>query len=254
MYPILLVRGLGDKDFVFIHSFRHLQKVLRAKGFNVYISKQDALGSIEENGIKLRDEILEIIKKENVPKIHIIAHSKGGLDARYCIDKCGMDKYVLSLTTLSTPHRGSVMASNLLKMPHFLAVMLNLYWNIFFRLIGDEKPNLIVAAKELTPEYLEKFNQNVLNREGVYYQSYAAVPLKKQKSYLSFPHFLMKKFGKKDNDGLVDLESAKWGDFKGTIPAYHHYFVRKRPTKKKDDIINNLYANILKDLEKLENK
>ena len=48
----------------------------------------------------------EIIDK----KIHIIAHSMGGLDSRYMISKLGMADRVLSLTTISTPHHGSPIA------------------------------------------------------------------------------------------------------------------------------------------------
>jgi triacylglycerol lipase len=40
-------------------------------------------------------------------KVNIIAHSQGGLDARYAISKLGYGKHVASLTTMGTPHRGT---------------------------------------------------------------------------------------------------------------------------------------------------
>ena len=48
-------------------------------------------------------------------KVHIIAHSMGGLDSRYLISKLGYGDRVASLTTISTPHRGSNIADVLLK-------------------------------------------------------------------------------------------------------------------------------------------
>ena len=43
-------------------------------------------------------------------RVHIIAHSMGGLDSRYMISRLGMENHVLSLTTIGTPHRGTAFA------------------------------------------------------------------------------------------------------------------------------------------------
>ena len=42
--------------------------------------------------------------------VHLIAHSMGGLDARYMISCLDMADHVLTLTTLGTPHRGTSFA------------------------------------------------------------------------------------------------------------------------------------------------
>ncbi len=253
MFPILLVNGLGDKNFSFMRGFVSVKRELTKKGYKVYLSKQDGLGTIEDNGEALKEEILEIVKNENVAKIHIIAHSKGGLDARYAISKCGMDKFVLSLTTLSTPHHGSELSRRLLKMPKLFAKIIDGYWNLFYLVLGDAKPNLLKTAKELTPEYVEKFNEEVVDKKGVYYQSYSAYPLKKEKSLLLLiPHFLNCKFGKEKNDGIVDVESAKWGIYRGEIPAWHHNLIRMRLSKKKNKMIMDVYYKIIDDIKKLE--
>ncbi len=57
--------------------------------------------------------VLEALKKiyeETGRKIDIIAHSMGGLDARWAIEKLGGDKYVDDLVTLGTPHQGTWVA------------------------------------------------------------------------------------------------------------------------------------------------
>jgi pimeloyl-ACP methyl ester carboxylesterase len=67
---------------------------------------------IYNNGLKLDSLIPPVVKSFGVDSVHLIAHSKGGLDAREYLAKYqpgdDSDFRVLSLTTLSTPHNGSV--------------------------------------------------------------------------------------------------------------------------------------------------
>ena len=60
-------------------------------------------------GVAHRAAELKRFLRERFPneKVHVIAHSMGGLDARYMISRLGMEDRVLSLTTVGTPHRGS---------------------------------------------------------------------------------------------------------------------------------------------------
>ena len=54
--------------------------------------------------------------------------------------------------------------------------------------------------------------------EGVYYQSYASVmknPL--SDTILWLPNLFISIIDSKDNDGLVTVDSAKWGEFKGVF-------------------------------------
>ena len=50
-------------------------------------------------------------------RVVIIAHSMGGLDARYMISRLGMDDRVTALVTITTPHRGSPYADWCLHAP-----------------------------------------------------------------------------------------------------------------------------------------
>ncbi|MBR3906156.1 MAG: triacylglycerol lipase, partial [Clostridia bacterium] len=84
-YPLLLVHGLGMKDNLFIRSFGWIDRLLRIQGYHVFISRIDSMGTIESNAAQLKAEILSILEKEQTDKVNIIAHSKGGLDAKYMI-------------------------------------------------------------------------------------------------------------------------------------------------------------------------
>ena len=50
------------------------------------------------------------ISQEENSKVDIIAHSMGGLDARWFIEKLDGDRFVDDLITLGTPHQGSYVA------------------------------------------------------------------------------------------------------------------------------------------------
>ena len=88
-YPIILVHGIAIKDFLFIKSFGKIDKVLSKQGYKVYKSKIDGFGTIENNAAILKEEILKILEDEDVSKVNIIAHSKGGLDSKYMINHLG---------------------------------------------------------------------------------------------------------------------------------------------------------------------
>ena len=113
-YPVVLVHGMMAKDFRLWRAFRGISDFLRKEGLTVYVTNQDGVGGIVTNALQLREEILEILNKENCEKVNIIAHSKGGLDSRYAIAKLDIGDKVASLTTINTPHRGCLFADYLL--------------------------------------------------------------------------------------------------------------------------------------------
>lgn len=69
-------------------------------------------GSILGNGKELAKRVQKLAKKLGAKKAHLIAHSKGGLDARAYLN----NQYdpsileILSLYTISTPHHGSILS------------------------------------------------------------------------------------------------------------------------------------------------
>lgn len=78
--------------------------------------------SIEANAAILLDKVPRIAREFGAKWVHLVGHSKGGLDARDFLTKIPKDSNtgesvlgVLSLTTLSTPHHGSVGADIIYK-------------------------------------------------------------------------------------------------------------------------------------------
>lgn len=91
--------------------FRHIGRTLRERGFEVYEPSVSFAGRLERRARDLQQAVGRILGPGDPGgKVNIIAHSMGGLDARYMIARLGMADRVASLVTIGTPHRGSGMA------------------------------------------------------------------------------------------------------------------------------------------------
>ena len=147
-------------------------------------------------------------------KVNIIAHSKGGLDSKYMITNLGMEDKVASLTTLCTPHKGSIIASWIWKLPMWLKKYIAFFINGFYRLAGDEKPNAIRACEQL--KLVDESEDTLCFSEKVYCQSYSTNLKRGRDCFLmGIPMTLYKHYEKVDNDGMVSDVSAKFGNYRG---------------------------------------
>lgn len=108
------VLGFGDQlpgllQLLPIHYFNAVADHLRDQGHIVLEPQVDSTGSVKVRGDQLADKIL----KQTAPgdRVHILAHSMGGLDARHAITKrTDLVGRVATLVTIGTPHRGSPVA------------------------------------------------------------------------------------------------------------------------------------------------
>ena len=88
--------------------FRHIARTLRGHGFEVHEPSVSFAGSLERRALDLQRAVERILGPGNPGgRVNIIAHSMGGLDARYMIVRLGMADRVASLVTIGTPHLGS---------------------------------------------------------------------------------------------------------------------------------------------------
>ena len=217
-YPILLVHGLGMKDTFFMSSWGKIDRVLREQGSQVYKSSIDAFGSVKTNAIQLKDEILTLMRTTGAEKVNLIAHSKGGLDAKQMIQNLDMAPCIASLTTLCTPHRGSPIASFILRFPKFAVKYVAFWVNAVYKLLGDRQPDSFAACEELRrTESLETETVNLA--QGVLCQSFSASVKKgggKADFVMAIP-LIFSRFIEKNSitDGLVPQDSAIFGEYRG---------------------------------------
>lgn len=219
-YPILLLHGLNCRDDCFSGCWGRIPEVLRERGAVVYLGHQDAWGTIEGNvrGLLLLAE--KILKTERTQKLNLIAHSKGGLEARYLISTLGFAGQTASLTTLCTPHRGAKSAEVWQKRK-MVCIAAGRALEIGWRRFGDQSPDFRNAVASLTPEALERFNQENPDSSQVYYQSWGALLAKRTWDLMDRAQlWLTKSDG--PTDALVTPESAKWGEYRGTMENVSH--------------------------------
>ena len=159
-YPILLLHGMGFRDDHCIGYWGRIPKTLEEAGYRVCYGHQDSNASIETNARHIAIELEKILINLNTEKVNIIAHSKGGLEARYLATTLGYGDKVASITTLSTPHHGSKTVDHLMRFPNGLIHMGCKVADLWFRGLGDKKPNTFEAINAFKTENARSFNEN----------------------------------------------------------------------------------------------
>ncbi len=212
-YPILLVHGVFFRDFRYLNYWGRIPKELKRNGAVVYYGQQQSAASVEDSGIELAARIREILKETGCEKVNIIAHSKGGLDSRAAIAHAGCAPYVATLTTINTPHRGCIYAEYLLnKVPEAVRQKVAAAYNATLKRLGDENPDFLAAVTDLTESACLARNETTPDMPGVVYESVMSYCRKARhgKFPLNATYPEVKHFDGK-NDGLVSVDSAKWG-------------------------------------------
>jgi triacylglycerol lipase len=217
-YPILLVHGIMVRDDYPIAYWGRIPEALSAEGATVYLANHDAWASIEDNAALLDARVAEIMAATGASKVNIIAHSKGGLESRYLISTLARGDRVASLTTVNTPHRGAPFADILLDDIPVLNDATGLMVDTLARyLLRDDNPNVKWATSQLRPESMAAFNEKNPDDKRVYYQSWTSSI---DGSYPSFVFAFMYEMSAAlggPNDGVVPVDSAKWGNYRGLI-------------------------------------
>ena len=250
-YPIILVHGIVMKNLKTVKAFGHIEKMLKDAGYDVFVADTDGIGIIETNAEQLKEYIFRVCESRGTDKVNIIAHSKGGLDSKYMITNLGMENRVASLTTLCTPHKGSIIASKIWNLPTWIKRFLAFWLNLFYRILGDKKPDAMHACEQL--RWIEEDVQTHNFSEKVYCQSFSTTMSRGTDSFLmAIPHRIIRRFDNRENDGLVCRESSKFGNYRGdcihNTPVSHaqiiDFFARKDQKAK----IYDFYINLCKEL------
>ena len=197
-----------------ISHWRGICEYLQENGVKVLVTRVPSTSSVEDRAKVLDDQISKSLPGQDV---NLIGHSMGGLDCRHLASHMNPTKYnIVSITTISTPHRGSSFADYMIdevigrdNLPNILSKLPNRVVPLFS---GDGK-----AFEGLTTRAMEKFNEQTPDLPTIKYFSYAA----RHDPNSIFDTFrfpwgiIVEREG--ENDGLVSVRSARWGEFKGVI-------------------------------------
>jgi triacylglycerol lipase len=211
--PVVLVHGLFGFDRIGVpgvklHYFRGIVKHLESLGCHAHAVRLPAAASVPDRAKILVDYISSLQHE----RVDIIAHSLGGLDARYALSKLGLASRVRSLVTIGTPHHGTPLAD--------LAMS---------GAIGMARK--AIAAVGLTTHALDwlstaalaRFNEDVRDVPGVRYACVVAgirEPGTPISLALAPVHAYLRRVAG-PNDGLVPISSQYWGETLAEIEADH---------------------------------
>lgn len=210
--PVVLAHGLLGFDEMQLADaryeyFRGVADLLQRMGAEVHRPRVPPVASVAERAARLADYIREIPRPVN-----LVAHSMGGLDARYAIARLGLADHVATLTTIGTPHLGTPLADLGATLLAGLGIR---------RLLGFFGVE-IEAFFDLSSERSARFNEEVHDEPGVSYFSVVGVapdPGKVHPLLVAPERYLHRLAGA--NDGLVPRGSQAWGEVLAELQADH---------------------------------
>ncbi|GIV62563.1 MAG: lipase [Rhodothermaceae bacterium] len=226
-YPVILMHGFGMLAAFRRGGMLHPMALhLRTHGVLAYAPNVAPYERVPVRARMWKERLEHVLEETGADRVHLIAHSMGGLDARYLISELGAHTMVASLTTIASPHHGTSLANFVLEQPErihaWIAGLAN--W-VSTAALEEASANFSRAVAELTPEYVcETFNPSVPDHPGVIYRSYGGragkgtdVPI----SPLLIPlnHVVYARDG--ENDGFVPVSRSRWGTYLGTLDADH---------------------------------
>ena len=237
-YPLVFLHGLAGFDSLLnvMDYWIGVDDLLPERGYLVDIHNVPAFDTTyvrtEEWSIILAGLVDEGIGR----RFNLIGHSQGGMDARYLASNLDPEHRIVSITTVSTPHQGTSVAdalSGAINGLPFDGALIDAMFDMGSQLFGIEGENLSGQLEGMSIENMEVFNQETPDRADVQYFSWAGRSCRyfqfscqnEQDGETVSSFFLLAhayiEAEEGDNDGLVSVESAHWGEFLGVISADH---------------------------------
>lgn len=201
-HPVVLAHGLFGFDEIALGNARHayfrgVSERLQQLGHVVHAARVAKAAGVE---VRAR-ELARFVEQLAAERVNIVAHSMGGLDARYAIARLGLGDRVASLVTVGTPHLGTPLAN-----------------------LGAAAASKLglEAIDDLTPAKLARFNAEVPDHAGVAYASVVGVAKQARRvNPLLMPGYLYLRGCEGENDGLVPARSQRWGEVLAEVDADH---------------------------------
>jgi len=199
---VVLVHGILGFDALAlgplrVDYFRRVAARLDAAGLDVVTARVPALGGVPARG----DALARVIDGLPYDRVTVVAHSMGGLDARWAIAR-GRAGRIAELITIGTPHRGTPIADLLARGPVERARAL-------LARLGLPSD----AVDWLSTRRLADFDREAPDAPGVRYASVVAATRDRSRVHplLRATHAYLDRVAGA-NDGLVPATSQRWGE------------------------------------------
>jgi pimeloyl-ACP methyl ester carboxylesterase len=204
--------------------FKHLEKILK-KDFVVFtcpkIRDRDTR-NLSQRAKDCNTFLVALLLKNPYSKFHLVAHSMGGLVARKMVESFAISRVVSSVTTISTPHKGSVLATYAINNSKSESLV-----GSFIRLIEftpDKRrylPQLAIVNDQ------NQYSESLRNRFNIPIYSISNHKHNLYNTPLAISSTIIKAETKKYrdrsalNDGIIETSSMIFGRHLGQIKADH---------------------------------
>ena len=238
-YPIFLLHGMAGTDDWFdrIDYFNGVYDLLVEQGYTVGVGAVDPFQISAGRAVQWASHLDDFFADGKHRRINLIGHSQGGMDARYVTSLLDPDHRVASVLTIGTPHHGTAVAAvgaGLIEHSEITGALVERAVSGLATFYGAESEQAIIAQIQgLAPDAMAEFNEVVPDRADVYYASWGGRSCQVVDLFclwdndgevitapLAATHLLLQIL-EGDNDGLVSVESARWGVDYGALPADH---------------------------------
>jgi triacylglycerol lipase len=213
-FPVVFCHGMLAMSMLRRHIpeepnyFAHLRTFLSERGVQALFPRVEPTGGVAGRAEQLRDQI----RRWTGEPVNIIAHSMGGLDARFLISRLGFADRVRSLTTIASPHQGTPLADWFVTNWRDRVPLLRGLEALGVKVDGfrDCRRAACRALNDTTPDAASV----------AYFCYVGAVAVERVTPLLRRSwHFMTSLEG--PNDGLVSARSARRGEYLGTLAVDH---------------------------------
>ena len=148
---------------------------LRAHGVHAYAPRVNPYEGVAVRSDQWAQRLVRVFEETAAGRVNLVGFSLGGLDARH-LAAGPLRERIAAIVTVSTPHRGTPLATYLLEGPERLAALSVQAMEFFGRRAWkSEPPNVAAALRELTPAYAsDTFEAAHPTPEGIWCASYSA--------------------------------------------------------------------------------
>lgn len=238
-YPIVLMHGMAGTDTWLgrLDYFNGVRDLLTDAGYEVFVEAVDPFQVTPGRAVQWASHLDRFFADGRHRQVNLIGHSQGGMDARYVTAHLDPEHRVASVLTIGTPHRGTAVAAigtDLLDRSELTAGLVESAISGLARFYGQATDEAILdQIQGLAPDAMADFNSAVPDRDDVYYASWGGKSCQVVDLWclwrndgevitapLAASHLVLQVL-EGDNDGLVSVESARWGVDYGALPADH---------------------------------
>ncbi len=213
---LVLVHGyLGAWPWLYWLPMRPTWRELKALGCRVVLADLPSTGRVEVRARRLG----AIVRRLSPKKVIVVAHSMGGIDARYAVWRYDPHNLIKAVITINTPHLGTPLAEWAIERGSFIA-----------RLVRSLDEG---GLHQLTPEAMVRFNERVQTPPSTKFLALGSYEAPENLHPLLHPYGEWLEDHTGANDGIVPTHSALPDEGEPIIGADHLSIIGHRHHKSK---------------------